>query len=89
VGCEWSLLIQELLKVTFNKRLTARKFKAPKRGLNVGLMSFQSEEDDLTLGYLESVPPRERKVEASDYNGPNAISTLLIETDEVETRNMG
>lgn len=40
VGCEWSLLIQELLKVTFNKRLTARKFKAPKRGLNVGLMSF-------------------------------------------------
>ncbi|WP_128727417.1 hypothetical protein [Pseudoalteromonas sp. A757] len=86
VGCEWSQLIQQLLEVTFNKKLTAGPYKAPKRGNGFDSINFLSSSLPITPSSdeIDNLPPNVDEQEFEENNPQRGANTIIIETNQLE-----
>ncbi len=82
-GCEWTKLICELLKVTFNKQLKTRLFSSPKRGIDAN-MFFLKGKHSKAFGLLSSNGSDTIDGDFKSEEEAPGISTVLIETNDIE-----
>ena len=84
-ACEWTKTILELLNVTFHKRLKTMLYKSPKRGTshNMFLMTTAGQPLGAT-GFASSGNDGHQSVEFSEEDSPPGISTIIIETFDLE-----